>query len=149
MYSAVKSSRSGTSTSASRSRYNRRDDQPPSWLAPMMATIATTIAQAIVSAQSSSSQSHSDARRSSYSRGRDVDVAVEVVAVAEVVEGATMQIISTLLRTAMIKTLNNPLPILSMNLIRNRMHAYALTSVRSPYISKGLRTHPRSCLPLP
>ena len=70
MYSAVKSSRSGTSTSASRSRYNRRDDQPPSWLAPMMATMATTIAQAIVSAQSSSSQSHNDMRRPSYSRGR-------------------------------------------------------------------------------
>ena len=70
MYSAVKSSRSGTSTSASRSRYNRRDDQPPSWLAPMMATMATTIAQAIVSTQSSSSQSHNDMRRPSYSRGR-------------------------------------------------------------------------------
>ena len=62
MYPATTHDRDPRRRAPVRQRQSRREDQPPSWLAPMMTAMAATIAQAITSAQHAPAYSPGGAR---------------------------------------------------------------------------------------
>ena len=62
MYAATNQDRDTRRRTPNRQRQSRREDQPPSWLAPMMTAMAATIAQAITSTQQAPAYSQSGAR---------------------------------------------------------------------------------------
>ena len=62
MYAKTNQDRDIRRRTPNRQRQSRREDQPPSWLAPMMTAMAATIAQAITSTQQAPAYSQSGAR---------------------------------------------------------------------------------------